>query len=191
MLTTLIDKRLYLHSFFFHAFPFIIIGLSVEVLICIALNPSMLLIYLLVFGIIILVSGLGAKNYFAEVYAMGRFEGFLFLLSSMLASSTPFVLLKPTNSLNYLFLYLLIFTISTSALILSIIEITIRGQRVSLRQNINITKDFFDKQKKSGKNNYLIILIRTKFLMQSMRGNFSLICLIEDLLQLQPFGLVV
>jgi hypothetical protein len=143
----ILDKRLYGFSFLLSSGTPLAVGFVIEVLIEYALNRQTLLFYVPLFIALVLVSGLGSKNYGHEVPNMGHFRGFLFLIASVLAATTPF-LLKFPDDLNGLFQFLLIFAISTLALTIAIVEVTIFGQRVSLRNSIRLTDDFFKKQKK-------------------------------------------
>jgi hypothetical protein len=97
---------------------------------------------------LIFVSGLGSKNLGREVHNMGRFRGFLFLVASVLASTLPFTLAQPSDPLYGLYRFRLLFCISTVALTIAVVEVTVWGQRVSLRNNMQLTDDFFKKQKK-------------------------------------------
>ena len=148
MLQAIFDKRLYLSSsFFLQTCPLLALGLGIEVAISVALDPPMLFIYVPLFVMMTLFSGLAAKNYGSEMHNIGYYRGFLFLAASALASVTPFVLIKPLSSLNALFQYFLTFTIATVALI-AIVEVTVWGQRASLRRSMKLDQNFFKKQKK-------------------------------------------
>ena len=152
MIHAIIDKRLYGFSFFLLSGPLLAVGFVIEVLIEYTLNRAMLLFYVPIFIALVLVSGLGSKNYGQEIPNMGHFRGFLFLIASVLAVPLPFLLRFP-NDLNGLFQFSLTFAISTLALTIAIIEVTVFGQRVSLRNKIGLTDDFFKNQKKVWKKN--------------------------------------
>jgi len=152
MIHAILDKRLYGFSFFLLSGPLLAVGFIIEVLIEYALNRAMLLFYVPIFIALVLVSGLGSKNYEREIPNMGHFRGFLFLITSVLAAPLPFLLRFP-NDLNGLFQFSLTFAISTLALTIAIIEVTVFGQRVSLRNKIGLTDDFFKNQKKVWKKN--------------------------------------
>jgi hypothetical protein len=149
ILHAILDKRLYGFSFFFSSGPLLAIGFLIEVIIYYVLNRQMLPFYVLLFIALVLTSGLASKNYVQtrEVPNMGYFRGFLFLIASVLAAVTPFLFRFPQN-LNGLFQFLLTFSISAVALIVAIVEVTVYGQRVSLRKSIQLDEDFFKKQKK-------------------------------------------
>jgi hypothetical protein len=91
--------------------PLLVIGMFVEIVIYLSLNPLMLYVYVPVFILMILIAGLGAKNSAVEVHNIGYYKSFLFLLASALASTTPFVVFKPADSLSSLFSFTLTFTI--------------------------------------------------------------------------------
>jgi len=144
------DKRLYGFSFFLLSGPPLALSLPIMGIIYNALNRMMFLFYVPLLIILILVSGLSSKNYVLnrEVPSMGYFHGLLFLVASYLAVTTPF-LMRFSNDLIGSFQFLLLFCISTLALTIAFVDMTILGQRVSLRSKIRLTDDFFDKQKKA------------------------------------------
>jgi len=107
----------------------------------------MLLTYLPLFFVLILISGSASKNFFFEVPNMGYYRGFLFLIASALASTCPFII-RFENNWYGLSQLLLTFTISNLALTIAIVEVTIWGQRVSLREKIRLNDNFFRQQKK-------------------------------------------
>lgn len=149
MIHSILDRRLYYSSsFLLQTCPLLVIGLFFEIIIFVTLNPPMLFVYVPTFVLMILVAGLAAKNYALEVHNMGYFKGFLFLLTSALASTAPFILFKPGDSLSASFQFILTFAISTIALTLAIVEITVWGQRASLRRSMKLEHDFFKRQKK-------------------------------------------
>jgi hypothetical protein len=149
ILHAILDKRLYGFSFFFSSGPLLAIGFLIEVIIYYVLNRQMLSFYVLLFIALVLTSGLGSKNYVQtrEVPNMGYFRGFLFLIASVLAAVTPFVF-SFSQDIYGLFQFSLAFGISTAALTTAILEVTVLGQRVSLRKSIQLDEDFFKKQKK-------------------------------------------
>jgi len=146
------DKRLYGFSFFWRTGPFLGLGFVTQVLIYLVLNRLMLYIYIPLFIMLILTSGLGSKNFRREVHNMGYFRGFLFLLASVLASTLPFTL-RLENTWYGLYQFHLTFAISNLTLVIAIVEVTIWGQRVSLRKNMRLNDDFFEKQKKVWEKN--------------------------------------
>jgi hypothetical protein len=146
--SAIFDKRLYgLSSFVFTSVPFLAIGLTLQVLIYLALNRLMLIVYLPLFAMLILMSALGSKNFGREVNNMGYTRGFLFFIAAVLASLTPFILKAPANPIQASFQFILLSGVSVLALIMAVVEITVCGQRVSLRNNMQLTEDFFKKQK--------------------------------------------
>ncbi len=146
------DRRLYGFSFFLLSGPPLAMSLLIMGIIYNALNPLMFLLYAPLFFILVLISGLGSKNYALkrEVPNIGHFRGLLLLIASYLAVATPF-LMKFPNDLIGLFQFLLLFGVSTLALTVAFVDMTIFGQRVSLRSKIQLTDDFLDKQKKAWK----------------------------------------
>lgn len=141
------DRRLYNWQFFWQTGPALILGLYVQFIIYRALNLSMFFIYLPIFIMLIVISGLGSKNVGFEFHSMGYSRGFIFLLAGVLASTFPFII-RPENDIFGFFKFLLTFSISNIALTIAIIEITVWGQRVSLRSSLQLTDDFFKNQKK-------------------------------------------
>ena len=147
MFHVIFDKRLYRPDFFWRAGPLLALGFVTHVSIYLVLNRLMLLNYVPLFIMLILISGLGSKNFGREVHNIGYFRGFVFLLASVLASTLAFTL-RLENTWYGLFQFTLIFAISNFALVIAIVEVTIWGQRVSLRNSIGLTDEFFGKQKK-------------------------------------------
>ena len=149
MFLTVFDRRLYGFSFFVISCPLLAVGLGVEIMLNYVLNRTMLLFNVPMFFVLVLISSLGSKNFVREreVPNMGHFRAFLFLIVSALAIIFPF-LVKFPNDMYGLFQFLLTFFISTLALSVAIVEVTVLGQRVSLRENIRLNDDFFKKQKK-------------------------------------------
>jgi hypothetical protein len=111
----------------------------------------MLVVYVpTAFGLI-LISALGAKNFSKEFHCIGYHLGLLFLFTSVLAETSTF-LLHVENSLYGAFQIIVVFSISTIAFVISTVHITVWGQRVSLRDSVGLTDDFFSKQKKIWKD---------------------------------------
>jgi hypothetical protein len=110
----------------------------------------MLYAYAFLFVLLILVSGLGSKNVNRrrEIRSMGRFNIFLFVFVSVMASSTPFLISQPSDPLQASMQFLTLYGISTTAFIIAITEITIYSQRLSLCDSLGLTSVFLKKQKK-------------------------------------------
>jgi hypothetical protein len=83
-----------------------------------------------------------------ETWGMGRFRVFLFSFISLMASAVPFTISRPSDPWLATGQYFLLYSISTLALTLAVTEITIYGQRISLRESMKLTDDFFKNQKK-------------------------------------------
>lgn len=143
------DRRLYGPGFFLVGGPPLAVGLAVEILIAYTLTRSMLLLYVPLFFVLELVSGLGSKNFARtqEVPNMGHLRGFLFLIVSALAIAFPFLAKFPNDTYG-LFQFLLTFSVSAVALTVAIVEVTVLAQRISLRDNVHLDDGFFKKQKK-------------------------------------------
>lgn len=148
MSDVILDRRLYGSAFFWLSGPLLAVGLAIEFIIYHILNPLMFLFYASLFIALILISGLASKNCVRtrEISNMGHFRGFLFLIASVLAVPVPF-LLRFSDNLSGFLLFLLTFAISTLALTIAIVEVTIFGQRVSLRDKIGLTNDFFKRRR--------------------------------------------
>jgi hypothetical protein len=148
--SAIFDRRLYGPTFLIDSVPFLAVVFGVQVSIYIALNSVMLYVYVPLFVMLVFVSGFGTKNmsFRREVHSMGQFRVFLFSLASVMASLAPFTVNKPADPLQASAEFLLLYGISTLALTVAIVEITIYGQRISLRKSMELTVDFFKKQKK-------------------------------------------
>jgi hypothetical protein len=147
---TILDRRLYGLRFFLFTVPFLAVGIGVQFLIEYQLNKPLLLLYIPTIILLIIVTAIGTKNFKREVSNIGSFRAFLFLLASVLASITPF-LLTYSSDIQGQFNFLLVSTISTIALIIAIVEITINGQRESLRSSIQLTDAHIKKKIKEWK----------------------------------------
>jgi hypothetical protein len=148
LISTVFDKRLYgLRSFVFLSGPFLAIGFIIQVSIYLAISPLQLFIYAPLFVVLILVSGIGSKNLGKENNNVGFYRGFLFFMASILASVTPFLVKLPSDPNQASFQFLLLSGVSAIALIIAIIDITVCGQRISLRESMKLTNTFFKKQK--------------------------------------------
>lgn len=169
MFSAIFDKRLYGSSFVLNVVPFLAIGLTLQVLIYLVLNRLMLIVYLPLFVTLILISALASKNFGREVNNMGYTRGFLFFIVAVLASVTPFTIKAPANPMQASFQFILLSGVSTTALIIAIVEITVCGQRVSLRNNMQLTEDFFKKQKQVWKQ-LLVDFPNSENIIQSIDG---------------------
>jgi hypothetical protein len=145
-----IDRRLYGRSFFVNSVPFLAVIFILKITIYISLNSPMLYIHVPLFFTLVIVSGFGSKNMSShkrEIHSMGRFRVFLFTLISVMASVAPFIVSQPSDPWQATAQYPLLYGISTLALTIAVVEITIYGQRISLRMSLELTDDFFKNQK--------------------------------------------
>jgi hypothetical protein len=150
-LLAVLDRRLYGRSFFGNSGPFLAVIFAIQMTIYISLNSWMLYIYVPLFIALVIVSGFGSKNMSShkrETYSIGSFRVFLFTLISVMASAVPFTVTQPSDPWLATGQYLLLYGISTLALTLTVTEITIYGQRISLRKSMELTDKFFKSQKK-------------------------------------------
>lgn len=145
---SIFDRRLYGTSFIWISGPLLAVGLATQILIYLVLNKIMIWVYVPLFAFLVLISGLGSKNVKAEFYNIGHFRGFLFLLASALASTVPFILPPQANSAYNLYQFFLTFAVSNVALTIAIVEVTVLGQRVSLRESAHLDGRFFTRQEK-------------------------------------------
>jgi hypothetical protein len=146
----LFDRRLYGTDFLIDSVPLLAIVFTIQVSIYIAMRSVALYFYVPLFIILVIFSAFGSKNlsFGREVHSMGHFRVFLFSLASVMASLAPFTVKIPSDPLQASAQFLLLYVVSTLALTLSIIEITIYGQRISLRNSMKINVNFYKKQKK-------------------------------------------
>jgi hypothetical protein len=150
-LLAILDRRLYERSFLGNSGPFLVVIFAIQMTIYISLNSWMLYLYVPLFFMLVFVSGFGSKNMSSrkrETHSMGQFRVFLFSFISIMASSVPFTVRQPSDPWLATGQYLLLYGISTLALALAVTEITIYGQRISLRKSMELTDGFFKNQKK-------------------------------------------
>jgi hypothetical protein len=151
VLHAILDRRLYGRTFFLNCLPFLAFGIVFQSLVISMLNKPMLALYLPTAVGLVLFSALGSRNFAREFYCIGYHLGLLFLLASVLAETSTF-LLHVENSPFGAFQIIVVFAISTMAFVISTVHIAVWGQRVSLRMSAGLTDDFFRKQKKEWKN---------------------------------------
>ena len=149
--SAIFDRRLYGFAFLINSVPFLAVVFGVQMSVYIALNSVMLYAYIPLFIMLVFFSALWSKNmsFRREVHSMGQFRVFLFSLASVMASLTPFAVNQPADPLQAAAQFLLLYGISVLALTVAVVEITIYGQRISLRNSMELTVDFFKKQKKT------------------------------------------
>jgi len=150
VLSTIFDRRLYGTAFFIYSAPLLIVTFSIQMAIYIGLGSPMLYAYVPLFVMLVILSALWSKNvsFGREVPSMGQFRLFLFSLASMMASLAPFKVSQPADSLQAAAQFFILYGISTLALTVAVVEITIYGQRISLRDSMKLNVEFFTKQKK-------------------------------------------
>jgi hypothetical protein len=143
-----LDKRLYGPKFFWTSGPMLACGFALDFGIIYAINRLMLVSYVPIFFVLVLLSSLSSKNVGKEVLNIGYFRSVIFFLASVLAVafSVLFLARLPNNYVG-VSEFLLTFIVSTVALIVAIIEVTVLGQRVSLRDSIHFDEGFFKEQK--------------------------------------------
>jgi len=147
MFLAVFDRRLYGRGFVWKSVFFLGFALIVPSYAFFLFSWPALIIYVLVFFEYLLISGLFSKNFGKKEFrVMPYWIGYLFLIISTLAF-TFFFVARVENTAYGVFQSLLLFILPTIALFISVPEITIPGQRFSLRMNIGLTDRFIDKQK--------------------------------------------
>lgn len=147
----IVDKRLYGPVFFIKSGPLLLFGFIIQSYVLWVLNSQLLLAYVPLAIFFVLMNSLAAKNTGKEIPAMNYLLSFMFTLVSGLAYSTQFTF-QFDNSIIGLFQLGITMAVIEAALILAIFQITILGQRISLRTSIKLTDDFFKKNKKKWQN---------------------------------------
>lgn len=150
VLSAVFDRRLYGTAFFAESIPLLAITFSVQVAVYVGLKSPMLYAYIPLFVILVILSAIWSKNMSGkEAHSMGHFRIFLFSLASVMASLAPFTVSKPPDPWLATAEFLLLYGISTLALTIAVVEITVYGQRISLRNSMKLDAKFFEKQKKA------------------------------------------
>jgi len=146
MLNAIIDRNLYGRSFFTKSFLYLVIGVIVQYYTFYLLTPQWLIIYIFFYIGLLLISGAFAKNVKREFHPMGWWLAYLMFLTSFI--SKAFAIIAPfENTILGFMERLLIVAISEPAFLISIITIAVFGQRISLRKNIGLDDNLFDKEK--------------------------------------------
>jgi hypothetical protein len=150
ILRAIIDRRLFgLGTFFLCSGPLLAVGFVIQVIIYLSFNRLLLYIYVPSFVFLVLVSGLASKNFASrEVNNMGHFRCFLFMIASVLASLAPFAVNLPEDPLMATYQFSLLYIIYTLSLTMAVVEVTVYGQRISLRNHMQLTDDYLKKQRK-------------------------------------------
>lgn len=152
VLLQIFDRRLYGRSFFVNSVPFLVVIFALQIMIYFLLNSPMLYIHVPLFVTLLIVSGFGSKNmspraHKREIHSMGPIRVFLFTLISIMASVAPFIVSQPSDPWLATAQYPVLYGLSTLALTMAVVEITLYGERISLRMSLELTDDFFKNQK--------------------------------------------
>lgn len=156
----IIDKRLYGKAFFFISVPMLMLGVILHLIIFWITNTLVIVVYVPLMILFVLLSGLFSKNAeikiknysLKEYYSIGYSLSLIFMLTSVFAYSTQSTFFYLNDSIIGFVKLLLIMAIIDSALLISMFQITMLGQRISFRNSINLTDNFFKKQKKEWEN---------------------------------------
>jgi uncharacterized membrane protein HdeD (DUF308 family) len=139
------DRRLYGRGFIWKSVFFLGFALIIPSYAFFLFSREILVAYILVFLVYFLISGLFSKNFEKREFpVMPSWLSFLFLMVSILAFAF-FLVARVENNVYGMFQSLLLFTLPILAFIISVPEITVLGQRFSLRMNIGLTNHFIDK----------------------------------------------
>jgi hypothetical protein len=145
-LNVIFDRRLYGRGFVWKSAFFLGFALIVPSYTLYLFYWPSLITYVLVFLIYFLISGLFSKNLGRREFPVMPFWlSFLFLMISILAFAFFFIA-RVENTVYGIFQSILLFALPMLALLISVPEITILGQRYSLRMNIGLTDSFIDTQ---------------------------------------------
>ena len=151
ILHIMFDKRLYGRGIVIHSLPSLALAFIINALILSTSNAQLFLpLYAIIFISFVIFAALPAKNHKREFYAIGYWESMLFLMAGVLAETYVLVgYLRGAFGYNTvgLFAFGLLFSISTIALTIAVLYVTVLGQRVSLRESVGLVDDFFGKQK--------------------------------------------
>lgn len=140
------DRNLYGRSFFSKSLLYLVIGLIIQYYTFYLLTPQWLIIYAFFYVGLILISGAFSKNVKREFHPMSWWLAYLLFLTSIL--SKAFAIIAPFESTIFGFLKrLLIVFISEPAFLISIVTITVFGQRTSIRKNSGLDDNIFNEEK--------------------------------------------
>lgn len=149
LVSAIFDRRLYGTAFFTSSVPLLILTFSIQMIVYVVLKTPMMFAYIALFVMLVIISAIGSKNMSGrEVHSMGHFRILLFSLTSVMASLAPFTVSQPSDPWLATAEFLLLYGISTLALTFAVVEITVYGQRISLRNSMKLDAEFFKKQKK-------------------------------------------
>ena len=145
LLETIKDKNLYGRSFFYKSLPYLIFGIIIQFYAHYLLNPQPLIVYVPTYVGLILVSSVFTKN-LIEFHPMRWWLAVLLLYTSVFSKAFAYV--APFEDTFTGFLErLLVIIISEPAFLISLITIVVIGQRTSLRNNVGLDDNFFNKGK--------------------------------------------
>ncbi len=154
LFAVILDRRLYGRGMLFWSMPFVSFAFFVQCFILFLFSPKMLIIYIPLFVGFILLSALPAKNFRKEFHTMSYWLICLFLILSILTEAFAFTMhFEP--SLIGVFQCLLVLFISNISLLISVLHFVVVGQRVSARESIGLTDNFFTEQKKTWRSRLL------------------------------------
>ena len=152
MFDAVVDKNLYGRSFVYSGLYFLGFGLIVQYYAYYLSNPELLVVYVpLYLGVIFFVASLFAKNLIMEFHPTYWWLAYLLLVSSAFAKAfAQFVPFE--NTFRGLLEFLFVLGVSDLAFLLSLITITVFGQRFSLRRNVGLSDNFFHKERNKWKS---------------------------------------
>jgi len=138
ILHIIFDKRLYGRGIFIHSLPNLALAFVINALILSNSNAQLFLpLYAVLFILFVLLAALPAKNIGREFHTIGYWGSTLFLIISVLAETFVFIsFLRGAfeHNITGLFGFGLLFSISTTALLIAILYVAVLGQRVCLRE---------------------------------------------------------
>jgi len=146
-LASIFDKNLYGRGFFL-SFLYVVVGLTIQFLFHWIFNLQLLFVYLPLYLGLVLVIGFVTKNSKRQFHSIGWLTSVLLFLVSIFSKSFGLTF-SFEESWYGLFQRLLVLGIGEIAFLLSLINIIVIGQRESLRRNIGLENNFFDREKQT------------------------------------------
>lgn len=145
----ILDRNLYGRGFFYNSALYLVFGLFIQFFAHFILAPYMLVVYIPLFCVIVLVSALFTKNYYRrEFHPMDSWLAYLMLYAS--SFSIFFSILAPlAGDILGVLERLFLMGLSELAFVLSLITISVLGQRSSLRMSIDLHSRFFSNQRRN------------------------------------------
>jgi hypothetical protein len=147
LLSIVVDRRLYGLGFLITSLPFAVILLAIQLYILFLFSPQLLPIHVFLYVLVIVLSGAPAKNTEREFHLMDRWLAYLVLFTGLLGAGFGFTLKTEATPFGYL-QALLALIIPQIVIVLSLMNIVVRGQRISLRASVGLPDGAFDKAKK-------------------------------------------